>query len=58
MRRQTNPNLTKENTMTTLLLAIFFNPDTYLPHFVALATLLGLLIEPFHRQIDNKAVAC
>jgi hypothetical protein len=43
--------------MTTLLLAIFFNPDAYLPHFVALAIVLGVLIEPFHRQIDNNALA-
>jgi hypothetical protein len=32
------------------------NPDIVLPHAVALATVLGMLIEPYHRQLDRKAV--
>jgi len=32
------------------------NPDVVLPHVVALATLLGLLIHPYHLQIDRRVV--
>jgi hypothetical protein len=33
------------------LLAVYFNPDQYLPGFVAAAVVLGTLLEPYYRQI-------
>jgi hypothetical protein len=39
------------------VLSIFFNPDTYLPHLVALTTVFGIIIEPFCRQIAKQATA-
>jgi hypothetical protein len=35
---------------------ILTNPDVVLPHVVALLTALGILIEPYHRQLARKAV--
>ena len=37
---------------------ILLNPDATLPHIIVLLALLGLLIEPYHRQIDKKIAGC
>jgi hypothetical protein len=37
--------------LETALLAVYFNPDQYLPGFVAATVVLGTLLEPYYRQV-------
>jgi hypothetical protein len=37
--------------LETALLAVYFNPNQYLPGFVAATVVLGTLLEPYYRQV-------